>query len=70
MPAFVVGDIVVDEWRTRVGRVTAVNGACLVLTRPSGRWDALATSCRPATDTEASGLTAWSPAPPPPAHTA
>ncbi|MEU3709047.1 hypothetical protein [Streptomyces catenulae] len=68
MPAFVKGDIVVDEQRTRVGRVAAVHGACLVLSRPCSKWDALASSCRLATPTEASSLNAWD-STPPPTHT-
>ncbi|MFF9481363.1 hypothetical protein [Streptomyces sp. NPDC014733] len=58
-----VGDIVLDERTTRVGRVTAIHGECLVLARSSGKpWSAVAGSCRTATSAEAAGLNAWRPA--------
>ncbi|QRX91960.1 hypothetical protein [Streptomyces noursei] len=46
-------DIVLDTTRGNVGRITAINGDCLVLTRPHHPpWDALTSWCMPATLTE------------------
>ncbi|TBO54888.1 hypothetical protein EYS09_36160 [Streptomyces kasugaensis] len=57
--AFRVGAAVVDTTRSKVAKILAVNGECLVLSRPVGDpWDALVTWCRPATLREALSLTA------------
>ncbi|GGX56697.1 hypothetical protein [Streptomyces noursei] len=46
-------DIVLDTTRGNVGRITTINGACLVLTRPHHPpWDALTSWCMPATPAE------------------
>ncbi|MGW5940552.1 hypothetical protein ACWIG3_18605 [Streptomyces celluloflavus] len=56
---FRVGAAVVDTTRSKVAKILAVNGECLVLSRPVGDpWDALVTWCRPATLREALSLTA------------
>ncbi|WP_274914500.1 hypothetical protein [Streptomyces sp. WZ-12] len=42
-----------DTTSGRIGRITAVNGDCLVLTRPGhDPWDALTSWCMPATPVE------------------
>ncbi|MEU7183620.1 MULTISPECIES: hypothetical protein [Streptomyces] len=57
---FHVGAAVVDTTRSKVAKILAVNGECLVLSRPVGDpWDALVTWCRPATLGEALSLTAF-----------
>ncbi|MEU5306258.1 hypothetical protein ACH4YO_19080 [Streptomyces noursei] len=46
-------DIVLDTTRGNVGRIDAINGDCLVLTRPDhAPWDALTSWCMPATPAE------------------
>jgi hypothetical protein len=56
---FRVGAAVVDTTRSKVGKILAVNGECLVLSRSVGDpWDALLNFCRPATLSEALSLTA------------
>ncbi|MEU7181660.1 MULTISPECIES: hypothetical protein [Streptomyces] len=57
---FRVGAAVVDTNRSKVAKILAVNGECLVLSRPVGDpWDALVNWCRPATFGEALSLTAF-----------
>ncbi|WP_382465691.1 hypothetical protein ACFIN9_24535 [Streptomyces noursei] len=47
---FDVRDIVLDATRGHVGRITTINGDCLVITRPGHPpWDALTSWCTPAT---------------------
>ncbi|MFE3770999.1 hypothetical protein [Streptomyces sp. NPDC059122] len=54
---FDVREIVLDPTRGQVGRITAINGACLVLSRPHHPpWDALASCCMPATLAEREDL--------------
>ncbi|MFE5740699.1 recombinase family protein [Streptomyces celluloflavus] len=57
---FRVGAAVVDTTRSKVAKILAINGECLVLSRPVGDpWDALVNWCRPATFGEALSLTAF-----------
>ncbi|WP_367436136.1 recombinase family protein [Streptomyces celluloflavus] len=57
---FGVGAAVVDTTRSKVAKILAINGECLVLSRPVGDpWDALVNWCRPATLGEALSLTAF-----------
>ncbi|MEW1673013.1 hypothetical protein AB0O47_07160 [Streptomyces noursei] len=47
---FVERQVVLDTTRGRVGRITSINGACLVITRPGhAPWDALTSWCTNAT---------------------
>ncbi|MFH8555641.1 hypothetical protein ACH4GP_11135 [Streptomyces celluloflavus] len=56
---FRVGAAVVDTSRSKVAKILAVNGECLVLSRPVGDpWDVLVNWCRPATLGEVLSLTA------------
>ncbi|ANZ16790.1 hypothetical protein O1L44_12830 [Streptomyces noursei] len=50
---FAEREIVLDTTRGHVGRITTINGDCLVIARP-GRapWDALTSWCMPATPAE------------------
>ncbi|WP_411141428.1 hypothetical protein [Streptomyces sp. x-80] len=57
---FRVGTSVVDTTRSKVAKPLAVNGECLVLSRPVGDpWDALVNWCRPETLGEALSLTTF-----------
>ncbi|MFL4491724.1 hypothetical protein ACJ6WD_10785 [Streptomyces sp. VTCC 41912] len=47
---FVEQQVVLDTTRGRVGRIIKINGACLVIGRPSQEpWDALTSWCTNAT---------------------
>ncbi|MER7986949.1 hypothetical protein ABTY53_15345 [Streptomyces noursei] len=46
---FVEQEVVLDTTRGHVGRITAINGDCLVITKPGhAPWDALTAWCMPA----------------------
>ncbi|MEW1675535.1 hypothetical protein AB0O47_20175 [Streptomyces noursei] len=50
---FVEQQVVLDTTRGRVGRITTINGDCLVITRPGhAPWDALTSWCTNATPAE------------------